>query len=188
MIFANFAATLHRVLEKDAFNLPLADGDRERFLALVPEDETIPLVIRDGVWSEEVLARNECGHVILAERSPEPRRFPKGSCVSFEVTLSVVRHEICHHDCCADPGEPVAPAGVILPQGTRNRPWEGSIIFSGALPMTLAASGIPPWMEVEVGPNYARLWGTPNVRGSWPISVAASGVGLVVQQGLVEVG
>ena len=90
MIYEDYTAILNGVLEKDAFDLPLASGDRDRLLALLPDDETIILVIRDGVWKEEVLVKNECGHVLLAERKMA-RRFPKGACLSFEVTLSVVR-------------------------------------------------------------------------------------------------
>jgi len=36
MIMEHFAASLNRVMEKDAIGLPLAGGDRDRFLALLP--------------------------------------------------------------------------------------------------------------------------------------------------------
>jgi hypothetical protein len=123
----------------------------------------------------------------------EPRKFPRGSCLCFEVTLSVVREEICHYDCCAEGDcacQVVEAAGMVLPPATAGQPWEGSVIFKGDLPMVMGAGALPAWMQAETGPNYLRLYGTPSGIGVYSIAVAASncaGSAVVVQNGVVRV-
>ena len=192
MILKPFAAHLSRTLEKTDATLPLSEAGLAWFLSLVPEGETLPLVINDGLTYEEVLATNSAGHITLerGRGETEARKFPRGACARFEVTLSVVRHEICNYDCCpaGDCAEPPAVAGTLLPAGMAGTPWEGAVIFTGTLPLTLAATGLPPWCQAEAGPNFLKLSGTPDGAGSWNVSVAASGYGVVVAQGVIEVG
>jgi hypothetical protein len=89
---------LNRHLEKDSYALPLSEDNETRLLAQFPEGEETLLVIRDGLYSEEIRVLSEGGYIRIAERGvgqTEPRKFPRGSCLCFEVTLSVLREEIC---------------------------------------------------------------------------------------------
>lgn len=196
MIFKPFAAVLNRTLEKDSHALPLTDSDQTRLLAQLPEGEETLLVVRDGLYTEEIRVANSEGYPLITERGvgeTEARKFPRGSCLSFEVTLSVLREEICNYDCCADGDcgcEAVAAAGMVLPQAAAGQAWEGSVIFKGDLPMVMGADGLPAWMEAEIGPNYLRLHGTPSGVGVYNIAVAASncsGSQVAVQNGVVRV-
>jgi hypothetical protein len=194
MILKPYSAVLKGSLPEDGFSLPLDAGDLARLGALIPEDEQMLLVLKDDLYREEILVGNVgYGPLILARGQGETtaRRFPKGTCLSFEVTLSVVRWEICHYDCCAEapcPGEPVAAAGLVLPPAQVGSPWEGTAIFSGTQPITIGAQGLPPWMTAETGPNYLRLSGTPDAAGVWQLSFAAAnlaGSQLAIQTGTV---
>jgi hypothetical protein len=180
MLFKPFTAVLNRTLEKDSYALPLSEENETRLLAQLPEGEETLLVIRDGLYSEEIRVVSDSGYIRIAERGvgeTEPRKFPRGSCLCFEVTLSVVREEICHYDCCAE-GDcaclPAEAAGRVLPPATAGQPWEGSVIFKGDLPMVMGAGALPAWMQAETGPNYLRLYGTPSGIGVYSIAVAAS--------------
>jgi hypothetical protein len=195
MILKPFSAILIRSLAKDSYDLPLAEGDRARLLAQLPEGESTLLVLRDDIYEEEIEVSNTCGQPLISARGlgeSEIRKFPRGSSVCFQVTVSVVQHLVCNYDCCDGP-PPVSAleaVGVIFPTGHIDEAWMGSAIFAGELPMTLAVEGNPSWMQVEAGPNYVRFSGTPTGAGTYTLSIAATnqkGSQLVVQSGEVTV-
>jgi hypothetical protein len=146
-------------------------------LALLPEDEQIPLTLRDGTRYEEILVSAESDLLFINERGvdgTEAHKFPCGTRVTYEVTRTVVKDYVCHYDCCVNdpcPAEPVNCEAVLLPEGYVGIPWQGSAIFSGSGPMVLAAEGLPTWMAAEVGANYIQLHGTPTEAGNVSLTV-----------------
>ena len=103
--------------------------------------------------------------------------FPKGSCVKFEVTPPVVKDLVCQTDCCEAACEPVSSTGATLPAGKVGVTYEGFVVFAGSTPMKISVGPVPSWMSVAIGPNYARLFGRPNVAGISVIAVSASNDG-----------
>jgi hypothetical protein len=165
MIYKPFNAMLIHSLDKQDTELPISETDKARLLEIVPIGESIPLVLHDDFWSEEILVRNSAD-VFIVERGEHPRRFPRGSVLCFEVTVGVVKDLICTHNCCDDepcPCQPISIAGILLPVGKVGELWQGTAIFQGDLPMALTASGLPPWTTVVAGPNFLSFTGTPTV-------------------------
>jgi hypothetical protein len=152
-----------------------------RLLSLIPDGETSLLVLRDNLYVEEIEVQNIDGVITIKTRGldeTEARRFPRGTCLSFDVTLSVVKHLVCNYDCCADSPcqiDPVTVTGVHLPQATVGQNWSGLIIFGGTPPLLLAPGvGLPSWTQAEVGENYIKFSGTPTVAGSVSVTVAGT--------------
>jgi hypothetical protein len=180
MILKPFTAVLVRSLDKESHALPLCEEDRTRLLAQLPPDESALLVLRDDVYTEEIEVENTCGQLVIKARglgSTEARKFPRGSVLCFEVTVSVVQHLICSYDCCAEepcPAEPVTVAAFYAEDGQTGRPWTGLAVFSGSTPMQLAVSQLPGWMTAEIGENSIRLTGTPTGLETVQLSVAGT--------------
>jgi hypothetical protein len=180
MILKPFTAVLVRSLDKESHALPLCEEDRTRLLAQLPPDESALLVLRDDAYTEEIEVENVCGQPIIKERGlgdTEARKFPRGSVLCFEVTVSVVRHLICNYDCCAEtpcPAEPAAVEAFHLQDGQVGQPWTGLAVFSGSTPMQRAVSQRPGWMTAETGANFIRLAGTPTGLETVQLSVAGT--------------
>lgn len=181
MIFKQYSAILNAALEKDASILPVSADDAARLASILPAGESIALLIKDGVNTEEVLAVNECGIIILdrAQGDTDARKFPKGSCVYHAMTYSAVSWLICNLDCCGDdcPCTPVTYAGNALSVGYVGRSWVGNVVFTGSTPMTITAASLPSWVTTTRGANYLRMSGTPTGVGSWSFSVTATNCG-----------
>jgi hypothetical protein len=189
MILKPFTAILTKRLEAADYTLPLTDGDTTRLLNQLGVGETSLLVLRDDIYTEEIEVENTCGVLVIKARgmgNTEPRKFPQGSAVCFEVTVSVVEYLICNFDCCSGapcPPEPVTIAGFFLPAAVVGQSWMGMAIFNGATPMELTASGVPSWATTEVGANYVKISGVPTGAGTETMSVAGTNAaGAVVTQ------
>lgn len=192
MILLPFEATLNAPLTADSQYLTISTADMSRLLAQVPAGESTLLVIRDGVYSEEVLATNQDGTIILTrgQGNTTARKFPYGSYVCFQVTVSVVRYIMCNEDCCEGgcPCEPIDVVGSIAPAGTVGDAYNASVIFMGTAPMTFGVTGQPEWIEVDAGANYVRLYGTPTGEGEWAIAVSGTNCsGTAIAQDIINV-
>lgn len=177
MILKNVSVSLNDFIEADDLYLPLTAGDLEKIKAVVPDGEQIYLVIEDNLYKENVLATNNAGYISV-ERGIDSlaRKFPRGSCVSFQVTIPVVKWLICNYECCASdcPVAEVTAQGVVSPIGTVGKPWAGSAIFAGDLPMLFGIAGLPNWCTATWSGNSVKFEGTPNVAGNWVVSVSAT--------------
>lgn len=177
MILKNVSVSLNDFIEADDLYLPLTAGDLAKIKAVVPDGEQIYLVIEDNLYKENVLATNDSGTITIERGvASSARKFPRGSCVSFQVTVPVVQWLICNYECCASdcPVEQVAASGVVSPAATVGKPWAGSAVFSGDLPMKFGIVGLPSWCEAAWSGNSVTLSGTPNVAGTWTVSVSAT--------------
>ncbi|MDR1872006.1 MAG: hypothetical protein LBS60_08865 [Deltaproteobacteria bacterium] len=187
MILKPFSAILVRSMDKEDYALPLNLEDRNRLLAQLPVGESTYLVLRDDIYTEEIEVENACGDLLVKARGlgeTIPRKFPRGSAVCFDLTLTVVKYLICNHDCCAGGSCAPVPIEIIelyLPNGSANTPWSGVVIFGGSEPMELSCGNVPSWITPSVGRNYIKLEGTPTSPGSYNLSIAGTNAsGLVV--------
>ena len=91
MILKPISLALADVLSKDSVYLPLTAQHKARLLEHVPAGEETILTITDSVNTEYVRVKNQQGQITL-ERGveSEAHKFPKGSCVYFEVSVPVV--------------------------------------------------------------------------------------------------
>lgn len=178
MILKPITVNLADVLLADDKHLTLTDRDNARLLAHIPEGDSTYLTIQDNLYSEWVLATNQCGTIVLerAVGGSEARKFPKGSCVFFEASIPVIAWLICNHDCCEGDCK-VTPVGftkATLPTAIVGQPWEGRLQFSGSLPINFDVTGMPAWMGAEYEGALVRLSGTPDAAAVSIISVAAA--------------
>lgn len=178
MILKHFSANLSDTLAIDDKYLPLNQNATARLLALLNADgEEIYLTISDDVYKEHVLITLVSGTPVLTRGvDSDPHKFPKGSCVFFELSLPVVKWLICNHQCCEDDcaPDPVVFAGAVFPPATINQAWEGTMIFKGDTPVAFGVTGMPAWMTAEYAASYIRFYGTPTGTGSYTIAAAAS--------------
>jgi hypothetical protein len=180
MILKPFSAELVRSLDKDDFSLPVSEAARTRLLSILPPGETTLLTLRDDLYAEEIEVENACGEAVIKRRGlgeTEVRKFPRGSGLCFEVTVSVVQHLICSYDCCGDgpcPAAPVTVTTLTLPGGKVGQPWTGLAVFGGSAPMQLAVTELPGWVSAEAGENYIRLTGTPPGAGTFGVAVTGT--------------
>lgn len=187
MILKPFSAYLNGVLNPEDVYLPLTPMDREKLWANLEADgdETI-LTLTDDLFREYVRVVNHQGTLVLTRGvDSRPQKFPTGSCVYFENSIPVTKWLICNYECCKEDCPVLAPkaSGVLLPDGKAGDHWEGSFIFSGDLPMEIAVTNCPAWVEAVQVNNYLKLSGTA-AAGEFTISAAAANTaGLAVQQG-----
>ena len=189
-----FTASLSDRLDKGDRSLPLNTTDENRLKAAVPDGDYTYLVIRDPTGAEIVKVENTCGTLLVTrgQDGTTARNFPRGSCIRYETTPAIVKDLICNYDCCADqecPCDPVAAAGITLPAVRAGAAFNGSAVFTGDVPMTIAVDGAPSWMDVSIGANYVTMSGTATGVGTFNISVAATNCdGMVaVQQATLTV-
>lgn len=188
-----FTASLSARLDKADRQLPLSLSDENRLKAAVPDGDHTYLVIRDPLGAEIVMVENACGTLLVTrgQDGTEARNFPRGSCIRYEMTPAMVKDLICTYDCCDGecPCEAVAAAGITLPSVASGYPWNGSAVFTGDTPMTIAVQGAPSWVQVEVGPNFVSFSGVASGSGSFTIAVAAANCDgqVAVQSGTLTV-
>lgn len=199
MIAKPFASFLVDTLPADSNYLPLSTDDLATLVTIIGDDpEGIPLVISAyGVPLEEVVATNACGTILIerAQGQTTAQRFPRGSEVRFCYnSYTFITWMICNHNCCDDecPCEPVTVAAFAPQEATVGLPWETTAVFSGDLPIALAANEgtMPSWMNAEYGSRSIRLHGTPEATGTWSVSVSAtncSGANIVSEAATVSV-
>lgn len=190
-----FSAQLREILPAEAAYLPLSPADTAKLLSLLPDGEETILTIYDNMYQEEVKVTNQCGSLVVerGQGGTTPQRFPRYSEVCWRITTSYVQWLICNYDCCASdcPCEPVTSAGSVFPNGRVDEEWNGNVIFKGTLPMVFGVTNLPTWAEVEQGPNYVRIYGTPTSAQSWTVAVAAtncSGTGVAVVTETISIG
>lgn len=178
MIFAYYRATTTTTLPANSAELPVSSADLTTLLSIIPEGETMALILDDKIHTEEVLAENQCGQIVLArgQGGTIPMTFPRGTCVKSELTLTYLRYEICNYDCCEGdcPCVPAAAAGFTIAPAIVGVPWVGQAVFTGDTPMGIGVTGMPSWMTATPEANYVVLSGTPTGAGTWTISVAAT--------------
>lgn len=193
MILKPLNIALSDRLDKADTYLPLTTADLAKLTAIVPNGEQIILTITDDLNKEYVLATNSNGTITL-ERGvdSDAQTFPKGSCVFFENSIPVTKWLICNYECCQGdcPVEAVAAAGIVLPSGKVGNAYNGSVVFSGALPMAMGVTGLPSWATATQVNSYIKITGVPTATGSFPISVSAcndNGKNIVVQHGTIVI-
>lgn len=188
-----FAASLNARLDKGDRQLPLSSSDESKLMAAVPDEGYTYLVLRDPTGAEIIKVENTCNTLLVTrgEDGTDPRNFPRGSCVRFEMVPAVVKDLICTYDCCDGdcPCVAVAAAGIALPAAKSGASWSGSAVFTGDTPMTIAVQGAPSWVKVEVGANFVNFSGVASGSGSFSISVAATNCDghVAVQNGTLTV-
>lgn len=176
-----FAARLCDRLEASEVHLPLSNAATADLLAHLPEDDDYAfLSLKGDVEYEVVKVRNE-GGTLLIERGMEGTTAAlhhHGTCVSTvsPLTVAVIKDMICNYECCEGecPCDGAAVAGWTIPDAYVDKTWEGAVVFSGDLPMTLGAANVPSWMKVEAVNNTLKLSGTPHIAGTFTFSVAAT--------------
>jgi hypothetical protein len=163
-------------------DLPIARQHLDALMAKLQDGDHTYLTIHDGNYTEVIRVSGTCSTIVV-ERGFDgtaPHTFPEGSCVSFEVTPSVVKDLVCETDCCPAACDPVKLAGNTMPASKMGVPFEGVVMFSGSAPMRIAVGIVPSWMSVAIGPNFARLYGTPTFTGSVIVPVSAANQGAMV--------
>lgn len=196
LITKPFYATLTgKLMDTDQF-LNLNPNSMMQLMSQMEEGDYTYLTISDRLNTEIVKATKTCfeGGVMIerGQGDTEPRHFPFGSCVTFEVTTPVVKDLICNYECCDGPCvcEGVAGAGITMPTGIVGVPYTGTAIFTGDTPMTLTAKGFPAWAEIFIGANYIRVSGVPNAVGTYEVGVAATnchGTAIAIQSDTLNV-
>ena len=188
-----FAATLNARLDKGARQLPLSASDEAKLMAAVGDEEYTYLVLRDPTGAEIVKVENTCNTLLVTrgQDGTDDRNVPRGSCVRFEMVPAIVKDLICNYNCCDGdcPCEAVAAAGITLSPAKVGESWQGSAVFTGDTPMTIAVEGAPSWAKVEVGANFVNFSGVATGAGTFNISVAATNCDghVAVQQGTLNV-
>lgn len=169
---------LNDVLEKDDHYLPLSTSDMSKLVAHLPDGEEAFLTIKDNLYTEHIRVENQCGTIVV-ERGVDStaRRFPRGSCVFFEVSVPLVKWLICNYDCCENSDcicEPVTVNKVFLPKAVVNSQYLGYIDFNGTRPMNFAVSNVPEWLEVSKQGNRIYVGGVATATGHFTFSVSAT--------------
>lgn len=176
-----FTARLCDRLEASEVHLPLSKAATADLLNHLPEaDDYAFLSLKGDVEYEVVKVRNE-GGTLLIERGLEGTTavlHHHGTCVVTvsPLVVAVIKDMICNYECCEGdcPCEGVAGAAWSIPDAYVDKAWEGSVVFSGDLPMTLGVANAPSWMKVEAVNNMLVLSGTPHIAGTFTFSVAAT--------------
>lgn len=148
----------------------------QQLLARMGEDTFTYLAICDPVNYEIVKATASCGGIVIerAQAGTTEANFPAGATVSHVVTYEGVRYLICNEECCTDCCDAVAYAGSDIPQGTVGVAWEGTVMFSGSLPIALVSNNTPAWMTVTMHTTHVKLSGIPTEEGAFTFAVAAT--------------
>ena len=126
MILKPISLALADVLSKDSVYLPLTAQHKAKLLEHVPAGEETILTITDSVNTEYVRVKNQQGTITL-ERGVESGvyKFPKGSCVYFEVSVPVVEWLICNYECCkGDCPVPKAKGEYVISTAATNATGE----------------------------------------------------------------
>lgn len=179
VLLAGFRGFLDTKLHPDDAFLPLDKRFRSHILSRMEEGDHTYLAIMDTRYYEIVKVRVECGELLMdrGQDGTTPRTFPCNAEVVFEMVPSVVRYMICNETCHECDCKPVQFQGAVLPPLEQGVAWQGSIVFSGDIPMTIGVQGAPHWMKVVTGANYIQLSGVPTTNTAVTISVAASNCG-----------
>lgn len=177
-----FSATINARLEATDVYLPLDPAAQADLLnILVDPTSYVLLTLKGERFTETVKATNQQGTIII-ERGLEgttPSLHHFGTCITTvsPTVMAVVKDLICNYTCCGDedcPCTPVAYVASSLPTGHVGQDWQGSVIFSGDLPMTAAIASAPGWMQTVQHNNSLVLSGTPDEAGTFTFSVAAT--------------
>lgn len=193
-----FSAAINARLEATDVYLPLDPAAQTDLLNILADPESYALLTLKGEqYIETVKATNQQGTIILERglEGTQPALHHFGTCVSTvtPTVMAVIKDLICNYTCCEDDDCPCIPVEYIasaIPVGYIGQEWQGSAIFFGSLPMAIAVSMAPAWMQFTQHSNSILFSGTPDEMGDFPFSVAVtncSGTGLVTQSLLVTV-
>ena len=173
MIYRDFHARLAAALDAASDTLPLTAGDEARLLDILPSGEEILLVLCDGLWKEQIKVSRTGDFLLVTGRrleGEEPRVFPKGSAIAFEVTVAVVRRLAADHHSDTLPAE---VSTVVVPDGKVGEPWQGVVVFLGGR-VKVSVCPLPDWVFAEEFPGHVAFSGTPPEAGTFSFAVAAS--------------
>lgn len=177
-----FSTCTNARLEAADTYLPLDPASQADLLNILSGvDDYIFLSISNERNLEVVKARNVSGTIII-ERAQEGtiavlHRFGSQVCSASPLMFAVAKDLVCNHNCCAPndcPCDPVKFSGSVLPGGNVGKAWQGSVIFSGDLPMNIGCSGLPAWLTAVQHGNSLTLSGTPTNAATSTFSVAAT--------------
>ena len=192
MILKPISLALADVLSKDSVYLPLTAQHKAKLLEHVPAGEETILTITDSVNTEYVRVKNQQGQITL-ERGveSEAHKFPKGSCVYFEVSVPVVEWLICNYECCKGdcPVQPPRAGGFTLPEGKVGQHYMGVFVFKGDEPMNIGVLGLPDWAKAKQYGVSLVISGDPTAAGEFTVSAAATNATaeVCIQQGTIKV-
>ena len=178
MILKPIGLTLNDTLEADDTYLPLSVTDNAKLLSYLNNNENSILTLEDNLNKEYIEVTNQCGTVVITKRGidSEPTRFPKGSCLKFEVSIPVVKWMVCNYDCCSGECDCIAPElnYSSFPAGKVGQPYNGYVTLTGTKPMNFSFTGKPTWMSVIQSGTRLDFTGTPNIATTNTISVSAT--------------
>ena len=98
-----YSGSLTEVMLADDSVIPLSNPqvvlDR-----LTSDGDWTTLLVQDTVGYEVIRAKNFRGDLVIDRglSGTTPKKFPVGSCVSFVMTLDLLKEFICTTDCCED--------------------------------------------------------------------------------------
>lgn len=177
-----FSANINGRLESTDVYLPLNPPAEADLLNILADPASyIILTLKGERFIETVKATNQQGTIIL-ERGLEgttPVLHHFGTCISSvtPTILAVIKDLICNYSCCEDgdcPCTAVEYVASTLPVGHVGQAWQGSVVFSGSLPMTVAVAATPAWMHAIQHGNSVFLSGVPDMAGTFTFSAAAT--------------
>ena len=186
MKIEQFSAFLTGVLEADEVTLQLSKEATADLMALLTKDGDFIYAGITGAMGYECVRIYRDSDALLVERACEGTtavKHPYGArvCSVTPAAVAVMKELICTHKCCEDsecPCDPVKPAGFAGPALQLGVPWEGSVVFSGALPMSFGITGVvPAWLKMEYEGSVVKLSGTPDSYDDIHIIVSAANCG-----------
>jgi hypothetical protein len=166
MILKPYSAVLTRHIEADDTSLPLSESDANKLRASVPAGERTLLVLRDDTRAEEIEVTNIAGFLTITRRGAgetEAHKFPRGTSLCFEVTVSVVEWLIEHR--MEGPCDGVRLVSVPELVAKVGVPWRGEFCFEGAQPITFMAVSTAAWLDVDFAGDVFSFFGTPDAPG-----------------------
>lgn len=178
-----FSAMTQCVMLPEDAAIPLSPAAENDLMALLSEDGDYTFAsLRSDTKYEAVRIQNNDGLLVVTRgiAGTQAEKHPFGTCVSLAqpAVIAAVKDLICNFNCCEDePCEcvPVAVGGSILPTAYRNLPWNGTVSFTGDMPMALAVDmRNAKWINAVQNGNAVHLSGTPPETGRYSFSVSAS--------------
>lgn len=181
-VTSTFFACCRATVETDAVTLPLSDEKLAEISKLLEaEDAYTFAAIRSESTYETVKLYLSAGSLVMdrAQEGTTAVKHPCGAfvCLPSPTTVAAIKALICEYDCCEDHDcecQAVTFSGSFLPKATLNTEWEGAVVFTGEQPMVFGLDNQPHWMSATTQGNVIKLSGTPDSRGMYSFSVAAS--------------
>lgn len=190
LVTEKFGATLDRLMDAESVYLPICRSAEADLKTLLAEEDTYTYAsVSDHCGTYEVVKIYKEGDDILVKRGIGGTTAVKhiaGSvvCSIAPLDVIVIKDLVCswpEYCCEGQPCECTGPtyAGELIPAAKQSELWEGSVIFTGDLPMSFGTDKdtTATWIQVAVEGSTVKLSGTPNTAGTFTVSIAASGCG-----------